>query len=59
MSTCSVMFSEVADIQPSVGVEQLLEVVQALCVEIEQLERHPHRIALVQLAQVAHDALRP
>ena len=41
--------------QPALlGVEQLLEIVHALGVVIEQLEGHPHRIAGMKLAQVAH-----
>src|SRR5262249_52316479 len=36
------------------GMEQLLEVVHALGVEIEELERHAYRIAGIELAQVAH-----
>ena len=58
MSTCSVMFSEVADTQPSAGVEQLLEIVDALGVVVEQLERDAHRIAFVQFAQIAHMRFR-
>ncbi len=53
MSTCSDMFSEVAETQPSVGVEQLLEIMQAFLIVVEELERHSHGIAGVQLAQVA------
>ena len=36
------------------GVEQLFEAVHALVVEIQKLEGDAHRIAGVQLAQVAH-----
>ena len=36
------------------GVQQLLEIMDALGVVVEQLERHPHRVAFVQLAQIAH-----
>ena len=44
---------------PAVGrVEELLEVVDALGVVVEQLERHAHRIAFVDLAQVAHVGFR-
>ena len=44
---------------PAVGrVEQLLEVVDALGVVVEQLERHAHRIAFVQFAQIAHMRFR-
>jgi len=35
------------------GVKELLEVVHALCVEIEQLEGHAHRVAGTQFPQVA------
>ena len=38
--------------------EQLLEVVNALAVVVEQLERHAHRIAFMHLAQIAHMGFR-
>src|ERR687887_1945217 len=34
--------------------EELLEVVHALGVVVEQLKRHPHRVAGVELTQIAH-----
>ena len=58
MSTCSVMFSEVAETQLSVGVHELLEQMDALGVVIEQLHGHAHRIVLVQFAQIAHVRFR-
>ena len=53
MSTWIARFSDVAESQP-LGVKQLLEIVQPLGVEIEQLEGDAHRVAGIQLAQVAH-----
>ena len=36
------------------GVEELFEKVHALGVVVEQLERRPHRVAGMELAQIAH-----
>ena len=36
------------------GVKQLLEEMHALAVVVEQLERDPHRMLGVELAQIAH-----
>src|SRR5262249_7977025 len=37
-----------------VGVEELLEKVQALGVVVDELERHPHGVAGMELAQISH-----
>ena len=58
MSTCSVMFSEVAETQPCSACSKLLEQMHALGVEVEQLHAHLERRALVYLAQIAHVHLR-
>jgi len=52
-----VIFSDVADSQPSGGVPQFLESCAALLVGGDQQDRYLHRVAEMNLSQVADVAL--
>ncbi len=57
MSTCSDMFSDVAENPAFRRMAQLFERVDALVVGLKEINRHLYRIAEMDLAQIAHMSL--